>query len=370
MTNRQNLEKLLIKYTQSKDVSQGLQVLIDFCYKTSEILDENTKTISIVLDIESRMSNLVNNTQDQINNLITRTDTDIDSIINETRERIAQLINNTELEVNSFLSTADTELKDAITNIYNEIISLVNEHLSTIDIPSTVRTVMNEMKDDGTLDEIINQEIFSELNNSIEGLETSVNNINNSIANINLEISSIKENIDLISDNTLPIGSIVCWKSSILPSGFAWCDGLENRPLVLYEKGASSRRQRNSVEFLTGEVINGYFICEKYIDIAPSNMPPGGGSVSTVAHLIENIETILTIEGTYWHPTLKRYYPFGGYRNNSGVNIDIGPINITLDCNNDMRAYSGLLHLKYTRTDRQSSNYTPQYNIIKIGGIE
>lgn len=62
-------------------------------------------------------------------------------------------------------------------NAFNELKNYVDKYFDDLDISAEVNEKLDEMAQDGTLDEIINQHIFEELNDKINNLEENINNI-------------------------------------------------------------------------------------------------------------------------------------------------------------------------------------------------
>lgn len=62
---------------------------------------------------------------------------------------------------------AVTELQ----NLYNELKSYVDNYFTNLDVQNEINTKLDEMATDGTLENIINQEIFENINNSLTNLE-------------------------------------------------------------------------------------------------------------------------------------------------------------------------------------------------------
>lgn len=75
---------------------------------------------------------------------------------------------------------------DELKTLYTELKNYVDHYFDNLDVQSEINNKLDAMAANGTLDEIINQHIFNELNNRIneltsttDGLETAVYNLNN-----------------------------------------------------------------------------------------------------------------------------------------------------------------------------------------------
>ena len=88
---------------------------------------------------------------------------------------------------------------------YSELQNYVNNYFDNLDVQEEINNKLDVMATDGTLDEIINQEIFGELNQAISDLGNSVDTINNTtIPVINEEINNIETDINTINTETIP----------------------------------------------------------------------------------------------------------------------------------------------------------------------
>lgn len=76
--------------------------------------------------------------------------------------------------------------KTVIPTINNnaDLVVELEDYIKNLDLDSEVRTVLNEMIEDGTLEEIINQEIFGELNSKVTTLENKTANLTTDENNI------------------------------------------------------------------------------------------------------------------------------------------------------------------------------------------
>ena len=88
-------------------------------------------------------------------------------------------------EVNKIINsqnTVGTQMEN-VTNAFIELQNYVNNYFNNLDVQEEVNTKLNEMVLDGTLEKIINQEIFGEINNNISKLNNDITEINNTIDN-------------------------------------------------------------------------------------------------------------------------------------------------------------------------------------------
>lgn len=70
-----------------------------------------------------------------------------------------------------------------ITNAFTELQNYVNNYFNNLDVQEEINTKLNEMAQDGTLAQIINEQIFTELNQKIEQTNERINDINESTLN-------------------------------------------------------------------------------------------------------------------------------------------------------------------------------------------
>lgn len=70
---------------------------------------------------------------------------------------------------------------ETVVNAYNELYNYVDNYFKNLDVQEEINNKLNDMAEDGTLAQIINQQIFGEINQKIEDLETDVLNLSNEI---------------------------------------------------------------------------------------------------------------------------------------------------------------------------------------------
>lgn len=75
-------------------------------------------------------------------------------------------------------NTLGTQMEN-VTNAFIDLQNYINNYFENLDVQEEINTKLNEMVEDGTLAEIINQEIFSEINQKILNNETNINEIKN-----------------------------------------------------------------------------------------------------------------------------------------------------------------------------------------------
>lgn len=81
-----------------------------------------------------------------------------------------------------------------LSNNYDELKDYVNEYFSNLNLSSEVQAIINKMVEDGTIAEIINSELFDNLNQEIS-------TINESITGINKNITELQDNTKNNTDN-------------------------------------------------------------------------------------------------------------------------------------------------------------------------
>ena len=78
---------------------------------------------------------------------------------------------------------------------YDDLKTYVDNYFKNLDLSSEVKTVIDEMVDDGTLANLINQDLLGNINNEIANLTTSLNKANEDIVTINGNIETINTDI-------------------------------------------------------------------------------------------------------------------------------------------------------------------------------
>lgn len=74
--------------------------------------------------------------------------------------------------LNKVIDTTNTmgTQTEELTNAFNELKSYVDNYFTSLDVQTEINNKLNEMASDGTLAEIINQDIFNELNTKVDNL--------------------------------------------------------------------------------------------------------------------------------------------------------------------------------------------------------
>lgn len=95
-------------------------------------------------------------------------------------------------EINKIINSENTlgTQMENVTNAFIDLQNYINNYFDNLDVQEEINTKLNEMVEDGTLAEIINQEIFSEINQKILNNETNINEIKN-FNNANVEVIPI-----------------------------------------------------------------------------------------------------------------------------------------------------------------------------------
>lgn len=78
---------------------------------------------------------------------------------------------------------------------YDDLKTYVDNYFKNLDLSSEVKTVIDEMVADGTLANLINQDLLGNINNEIANLTTSLNKTNEDIVTINGNIETINTDI-------------------------------------------------------------------------------------------------------------------------------------------------------------------------------
>ena len=84
-----------------------------------------------------------------------------------------------------------------LSNNYDELKDYVNEYFSNLNLSSEVQTIINKMVKDGTIAEIINSELFDNLNQEISTINESITGINKNITELQ---NTTKNNTDNITN--------------------------------------------------------------------------------------------------------------------------------------------------------------------------
>ena len=100
---------------------------------------------------------------------------------------------------------------DKLLVAYGELEDYVNNYFNNLDVQQEINTKLDIMASDGTLAQIINEQIFNELNTKVTNLEGEVSGINTDIGNIKTDIANINTfknypNVEALKNADLKIG--------------------------------------------------------------------------------------------------------------------------------------------------------------------
>ena len=84
---------------------------------------------------------------------------------------------------------------------YDNLKTYVDDYFKNLNLESEVQTIINQMVDDGTLADIINDELLTEINQNVDKLTSDIETINDSITTINGKIDTANTNIGTNSNN-------------------------------------------------------------------------------------------------------------------------------------------------------------------------
>ena len=86
-------------------------------------------------------------------------------------------------EINKIIKSVNTSGKQVedLTNAFNNLQDYVTNYFNNLDVQEEINNKLNEMAEDGTLSNIINQEIFSDLNNKINNNTQNITEIEKNI---------------------------------------------------------------------------------------------------------------------------------------------------------------------------------------------
>ena len=90
----------------------------------------------------------------------------------------------------------NAEITDKQTKIITELTDYVNNYFDNLDIQEEINNKLDEMVTDGTLDRIINQEIFGELNQDIQEVASDVTSIGSATSSNRDAITSLSNSVD------------------------------------------------------------------------------------------------------------------------------------------------------------------------------
>lgn len=86
-------------------------------------------------------------------------------------------------EINTIINSQNTlgTQMENVTNAFIELQNYVNNYFDNLDLQDEINNKLNQMAQDGTLTEIINQQVFQELNTAIQNNTNNINSIENEI---------------------------------------------------------------------------------------------------------------------------------------------------------------------------------------------
>lgn len=89
-------------------------------------------------------------------------------------------------EINKIIESQNLVGKQAeeLTNAFNDLQNYINNYFENLDVQEEINNKLNEMVTDGTFNNIINNELFTNLNEKVENLDNSVINLNEKVENL------------------------------------------------------------------------------------------------------------------------------------------------------------------------------------------
>ena len=115
------------------------------------------------------MTNSFNEFTTTINNNFDEFKTDVNNQINTFEENMDTNFNNFKTEIEANFNTLEGEI--------NTLKNYVDNYFENLNLDEEVQTVIQKMYSDGTLADIINEQVFTELNTKIDALQEQVNNM-------------------------------------------------------------------------------------------------------------------------------------------------------------------------------------------------
>ena len=87
---------------------------------------------------------------------------------------------------------------DELKTLYTELKNYVDHYFDNLDVQSEINNKLDTMAANGTLDKIINQNIFNDLNGKVEQLKGTVNRIEPIVDTLNGDVGQLKETVNRI----------------------------------------------------------------------------------------------------------------------------------------------------------------------------
>lgn len=82
-------------------------------------------------------------------------------------------------------------------NVLGNLVEQFSDYFDNLDVQEEVNNKLDEMATDGTLENIINQEIFSELNTKVNKNSDDISDLNSSVSNLNNKVNSNTEILNM-----------------------------------------------------------------------------------------------------------------------------------------------------------------------------
>ena len=99
----------------------------------------------------------------------------------------------------------NSEALAELQNLFVQLTNYVNEYFDNLDVQEEINNKLDEMVDDGTLAEIINQELLANINQQISNLQTQQGQMSTNISNITIDLDN---NIDKTNNNEEQIDNL------------------------------------------------------------------------------------------------------------------------------------------------------------------
>ena len=114
-------------------------------------------------------------------------------------------------EINKIIDSQNvvgTEM-EKFSQAFIELQNYVDNYFKNLDVQDEINNKLNEMAQDGTLENIINEKIFSNINNQIQNNTNDINNLSQNISALNNQIQNNTRDINNLSQNISANGTIL-----------------------------------------------------------------------------------------------------------------------------------------------------------------
>lgn len=206
-------------------------------------------------------------------------------------------------EMNKIINSVNLsgEQVETLTKAFNDLQDYVNQYFSDLNVQEEVNNKLDELVQDGTLAQIINENIFNELNEKLNTNITNTNNNTNKLNDTNYIFNSVEEmkNSEVLENNFI-VKTLGYYEKNDGGGAFYKIREITNQDIV---------NQMNIISLNTNENLIAELITSKEINVLQFG--------AKADNIYDNTSIFQTASNYAQNNNLKFYIPIGNYKTNT-----------------------------------------------------